>query len=47
MSEKKKFHEKINERYELENKNEVLVCLRDFEGYIGENGFEGVHGVLE
>ena len=28
----------------MENENEVLICLGDFNGHIGTDGFEGVHG---
>ena len=30
----------------MENENEVLICLGDFNGHIGKeiDGFEGVHG---
>ena len=33
-------------RCEVENANEVLICLGDFNGHIGKkvDGFEGVHG---
>ena len=46
MSEKKKFYEKMARRCEVENANEVLSCLGDFNGHIGKevDGFEGVHG---
>ena len=45
MSEKKKFYEKLARGCEVENANEVLICLGDFNGHIGKevDGFEGVH----
>ena len=46
MSEKEKFYEKMARGCEVENANEVLICLGDFNGPIGKkvDGFEGVHG---
>ena len=46
MSEKENFYEKMAKGCEVENANEVLICLGDFNGHIGKevNGFEGVHG---
>ena len=46
MSEKEKFYEEIARGCEVENANEVLICLGDFNGHIGKkvDGFEGVHG---
>ena len=46
MSEKEKFYEEMARGREVENANEVLICLRAFDGHIGKevDGFEGVHG---
>ena len=46
MREKDKFHGEMEKRCEVENENEVLICLEDFNGYIGTevDGFEGVRG---
>ena len=46
MSEKEKFYKEMARRCEVENANEVLICLGDFNGHIGKevDGFEGVHG---
>ena len=46
MSEKEKFYEEMGRGCEVENANEVLICLGDFNGHIGKkvDGFEGVHG---
>ena len=46
MSEKEKFYEEMARGCEVENANEVLICLGDFNGHIGKevDGFEGVHG---
>ena len=40
------FYEKIAKGCEMENENEVLICLGNINGHIGKevNGFEGVHG---
>ena len=45
MSEKEKFYEEMGRGSEVENANEVLICLGDFNGHIGKevDGFEGVH----
>ena len=45
MSEKEKFYEEMARGYEVENENEVLICLGDFNGHIGKevDGFEGVY----
>ena len=45
MSEKK-FYEDMARRCKLENGNEVLICLGDFNKPIGKKveKFEGVHG---
>ena len=44
MSEKEKFYEEMAKGCEVENENEVLICLGDFNGHIGKevDGFEGV-----
>ena len=49
MSKKKKFYEEMARGCEVENANEVLICLEDFNGHIGKkvDGFEGVHGGFE
>ena len=46
MSEKEKFYKEMARGCEVENENEVLICLGDFNGHIGKevDGFEGVHG---
>ena len=46
MSEKERFYEEMARGCEVENANEVLICLGDFNGHIGKevDGFEGVHG---
>ena len=46
MNKKEKFYEKMTRGCEVENANEVLICLGDFNEHIGKevNGFEGVHG---
>ena len=46
MSEKEKFYEEMARGCEVGNANEVLICIRDFNGHIGKevDGFEGVHG---
>ena len=46
MSEKKKFYEEMARGCKVENENEVLICLGDFNGHIGKevDGFENVHG---
>ena len=46
MSEKEKFYEEMARGCEVENANEVLICLRGFNGHIGKevDGFEGAHG---
>ena len=46
MSEKEKFYEEMGRGCEVENANEVLICLGDFNGHIGKevDGFEDVHG---
>ena len=46
MSEKEKFYGKMARGYEVENQNEVLICLGDFNGHIVKevDGFEGVYG---
>ena len=46
MSEKEKFYEEMARRCEVENENEVLICLGDFNGHIGKevDRFESVHG---
>ena len=43
---KNKFYEKMARGCEVENKNEVLICLRDLNAHIGKkvDGFEGVYG---
>ena len=45
MSEKEKFYEELARR-SMENENEVLIGLGDFNGHIGKevDGFEVVHG---
>ena len=45
MSGKEKFYEEMARGCEVENNNEVLICLRDFNGHIGKefDGFESVH----
>ena len=35
MSEKEKFNEEIARGCEVENANEILICLEDFNGHIG------------
>ena len=49
MSEKEKLYEEMGKGCEVENANEVLICLGDFNGHIGKevDGFEGVHGSFE
>ena len=46
MIEKENFYEEMARGCEMENENEVLICLKDFNQHIDEkvNGFEGVHG---
>ena len=46
MSEKENFYEELAKRCEVENANEVLICLKDFNGQIGKkvDEFEGVYG---
>ena len=46
MSEKEKFYEEMGRGCEVENANEVLICIGDFNVHIGKevDGFEGVHG---
>ena len=46
MSEKEKFYEEMARGCEVENENEVLICLGDVSGHIGKkvDGFEGAHG---
>ena len=46
MSKKEKFYEEMARGCKVENANEVLICLGDFNGHIGKkvDGFEGVHG---
>ena len=46
MSEKEKFYEETARGCEVENENEVLICLENFNGHIGKevDGFESVHG---
>ena len=46
MSEKEKFYEEMARGCEVENANEVLICLGDLNGHIGKevDGFEGLHG---
>ena len=38
-------HEKMTKECEVENENEVLICLEDFNNQIGKevDGFKGVH----
>ena len=45
MSEKK-FHEEMTRGCEVNNKKEVLICLGDFNGFIGKkvDGLEEIHG---
>ena len=46
MSEREKFYEEMARGCEVENENEVLICLGDFNVHIDKevDGFEGVHG---
>ena len=46
LEEKHSFYDELAGEYELQNPNEVVFGLRDFNGYVGEEmeGFEGVHG---
>ena len=46
---KKKFCDKKAKEGEVENKNKVLICLRNFNGHIGKevDKFEGVHEGFE
>ena len=46
---KRSFIKKIAKGCEVENENEILICLGDFNGYVGKevDGFGGVHGGFE